>query len=423
MAFAKGKAFVILNRMAESNSEASKLLGDLKTIEQSQFEQRFGALLKSNPEFSEESTSKQTTSNNNKPVESATPIKQLKQRETPKFVKQSKNSDYAKSLQKDLGVKLADFRWTDREEVEKYTEALYDVNDVIPDLVNNLNYFGGKRSVIDAFNEEIKNFDKFTKSFNEKDKRKKKFTRDDMKSELGKQLVDLYVTKRTEGKTMYDDYKEINTALVIMEELTSYGTLTSESLQGAVHISVGGRPGQILDNFVGVIYNDEVFFQERWQQRAKEQVSNSKWLNKAMELDPAKVMIYHELGHTLEKQLMKKVGYSTDEVMRNSILDNDKYKPLIDNVLNKYRLDYKEARLTQLQYKIDLDKHPNLNDNAYLDKMTIVKYLSQYATTNKSEFIAEAFAEYVYRKKHNTKPNEFVNDVMKQILSIGGMEV
>jgi len=77
MAFAKGKAFVILNRMAEKNQEASKLLNDLKQLEQSDFESRFGALLKSNPEFSEQSEPKEKTLNFNQSVETATAKEQI----------------------------------------------------------------------------------------------------------------------------------------------------------------------------------------------------------------------------------------------------------------------------------------------------------------------------------------------------------
>lgn len=45
MAFAKGRAFVILNRMAEQNPEAKKLLNNLNSISQEDFDAQFGKLL------------------------------------------------------------------------------------------------------------------------------------------------------------------------------------------------------------------------------------------------------------------------------------------------------------------------------------------------------------------------------------------
>jgi hypothetical protein len=54
-AFAKGRSFVILNRMSEKLPEAEKLLNDLKSISQQEFEQRFGQLLKTNPSYNSES--------------------------------------------------------------------------------------------------------------------------------------------------------------------------------------------------------------------------------------------------------------------------------------------------------------------------------------------------------------------------------
>ena len=53
-AFAKGRSFVILNRMSEKLPEAEKLLNDLKNISQQEFEQRFGQLLKTNPSYDSE---------------------------------------------------------------------------------------------------------------------------------------------------------------------------------------------------------------------------------------------------------------------------------------------------------------------------------------------------------------------------------
>jgi hypothetical protein len=150
MAFAKGKAFVILNRMAEKNQEASKLLNDLKQLEQGDFESRFGALLKSNPEFSEQSEPKETKLNLNEPVETATAKEQIKagakfkKRQISKSFKEGKSETWDEIATTDFGKQDPKMNYLIDSTLGNPLK--YGVNKVeINNSVTNLGSFGSRR--------------------------------------------------------------------------------------------------------------------------------------------------------------------------------------------------------------------------------------------------------------------------------------
>jgi hypothetical protein len=83
-AFAKGKSYVILVSMAESNPEAKKLLSDLNNISQEEFDKRFGELINSKGTTKEIDTTTKNPLENIKPIDSETSFAQPKPIEAKK---------------------------------------------------------------------------------------------------------------------------------------------------------------------------------------------------------------------------------------------------------------------------------------------------------------------------------------------------